>query len=517
MRKILTIALLLGLLSVPAFALTTTTDGDGTDWNTAANWDVRVPLAGDDAVMNHPMVIDGTGAVFATLDNNDALTFSATAIVEIDGGGSIDNAGGTINASGEDVTFKSSDTNHWTWTLNSGTWTDGAGIHTFEYGTLTVTAAFSGFNTGTYTFAENMKIIGSGASRDFTISTAFNITAGKTLDLDGDGNTLRFILGGVLTWAGTNGNEITINNLNDRSRVLVQETATLTMQYTNVVGGSTYNVRFIAVNGDNMTIENSSFSSSAGNGAYFGGACTNTITMSDCTFFTATNSGCRNDATGGAFIFNDCTSYSNSDHGWADANTAVSSVWNRCKAYGNSDDGIICGLDIQTISSTLAYENTVNGIRQLSAATTQVIINSTMADNTDDGYETNLASGKTGTVKNCIFADNGAYGVNDSGTDDPTVTYCDSTGNTTADYNGMTDPTGTNGNIDADPLFTNAAGDDYSILNTSPCQNTGTGVGAPANDINNDAWPNANPEMGCYSEAQVTPPGGNHVMVVTMM
>ena len=46
-------------------------------------------------------------------------------------------------------------------------------------------------------------------------------------------------------------------------------------------------------------------------------------------------------------------------------------------------------------------------------------------------------------------------------------------GNAGADYSGMTDPTGTGGNISADPLFCDAGGGDYRIGAGSPC--------APAN------------------------------------
>ncbi len=58
-----------------------------------------------------------------------------------------------------------------------------------------------------------------------------------------------------------------------------------------------------------------------------------------------------------------------------------------------------------------------------------------------------------------------------------TVTCSDVFGNDTADWSGMDDPTGTNGNIAADPLF--CAGDDgaFNIGNSSPCDPAQSGCG----------------------------------------
>ncbi|SVE40935.1 uncharacterized protein METZ01_LOCUS493789, partial [marine metagenome] len=45
------------------------------------------------------------------------------------------------------------------------------------------------------------------------------------------------------------------------------------------------------------------------------------------------------------------------------------------------------------------------------------------------------------------------------------------------------------GNIDSDPLFVDASGDDYSLLDYSPAIGTGTTTGAPSTDINGTARP----------------------------
>lgn len=65
-------------------------------------------------------------------------------------------------------------------------------------------------------------------------------------------------------------------------------------------------------------------------------------------------------------------------------------------------------------------------------------------------------------------------------------------GNTTADYQvttlagrtlGIPDQTGINGNISADPLFTDALMGDYRLRTTSPAIDAGTGAGAPTIDF----------------------------------
>jgi predicted GH43/DUF377 family glycosyl hydrolase len=53
------------------------------------------------------------------------------------------------------------------------------------------------------------------------------------------------------------------------------------------------------------------------------------------------------------------------------------------------------------------------------------------------------------------------------------------------------------GNIDADPLFVDAANDDYHLKPGSPCIDAGTQAGAPAADIEGTARDD-NPDMGAY-------------------
>jgi len=49
------------------------------------------------------------------------------------------------------------------------------------------------------------------------------------------------------------------------------------------------------------------------------------------------------------------------------------------------------------------------------------------------------------------------------------VECCDAFGNTPANYIGIPDPTGTSGNISADPLFCDLLSGDYGLTSLSPC------------------------------------------------
>jgi uncharacterized repeat protein (TIGR01451 family) len=74
------------------------------------------------------------------------------------------------------------------------------------------------------------------------------------------------------------------------------------------------------------------------------------------------------------------------------------------------------------------------------------------------------------------------FGVDDA-TYDPVWTNNLVFGNTTTDYSGIANLTGTNGNISADPLFVNPAAADYHLQAGSPAIGAGTTIGAPATDF----------------------------------
>ena len=90
----------------------------------------------------------------------------------------------------------------------------------------------------------------------------------------------------------------------------------------------------------------------------------------------------------------------------------------------------------------------------------------------------------TFSVTNCIAAFNGTgFEIGDSA--DVTLTHNDVYGNTSNNYTGIDDPTGTNGNISQDPLFASRLTGNYRLSNGSPCINTGddTVVGSGETDL----------------------------------
>jgi hypothetical protein len=58
------------------------------------------------------------------------------------------------------------------------------------------------------------------------------------------------------------------------------------------------------------------------------------------------------------------------------------------------------------------------------------------------------------------------------------IDYSNIWGNDEGDFNGFDDPTGANGNISEDPLFTDPDNGDFTLQADSPCINTGTGQDA---------------------------------------
>jgi len=133
------------------------------------------------------------------------------------------------------------------------------------------------------------------------------------------------------------------------------------------------------------------------------------------------------------------------------------------------------------VAGSLLSENTAaaNGGGIYLDGTDAEIVNATLVGN--DAPQGSGIATATGLVDliNVIVANGvGAFGI--SGDANVSVDYCDVVGHQVANFDGMTDPTGTNGNISVDPLFIDEANDDYhlqSIANgdpqDSPCIDTG--------------------------------------------
>jgi len=77
-------------------------------------------------------------------------------------------------------------------------------------------------------------------------------------------------------------------------------------------------------------------------------------------------------------------------------------------------------------------------------------------------------------VGSIVTGNTGVYGICEAGGSSPTLAWNDAWDNFVADYGGtLTDLTGIDGNISADPLFVDPAGGDYTLQVGSPCVDFG--------------------------------------------
>ncbi|MFN0150450.1 MAG: right-handed parallel beta-helix repeat-containing protein [bacterium] len=109
-------------------------------------------------------------------------------------------------------------------------------------------------------------------------------------------------------------------------------------------------------------------------------------------------------------------------------------------------------------------------------AGSHVIARNTLYDQTNTGLD--LKNGAAPSVsENIIVSSN--YGVRRVGAGVATFTCNDVWGNTTANFSGLPDPTGTGGNIALDPEFCNAPAGDFRIDPLSPCAPCYSNCAAP--------------------------------------
>jgi parallel beta-helix repeat protein len=167
----------------------------------------------------------------------------------------------------------------------------------------------------------------------------------------------------------------------------------------------------------------------------------------------------------------------------AGAATITRNVISNNRAVGDGG-GIGCSSGTAIITSNLIVDNHVDfagsnarGGGVACSGASPVLTNDTFARNrAQDAGGAILASSST-LIANCILWDDTAPASAEiAGT--PAVTFSDVEGG----FGGA-------GNLDVDPLFTNAAGGDYHLLPTSPCVNVGSNAAPslPAKDFEGDA------------------------------
>lgn len=158
-----------------------------------------------------------------------------------------------------------------------------------------------------------------------------------------------------------------------------------------------------------------------------------------------------------------------------------------CLFTGNMA-GIAAGIDINsgtaTVTNCVFSGNTAtrDAVTVLNFGTL-TMTNCTSTQNTS-GYSA-IYNGGTTTLENDLFFNDVATGAPELWGKAATANYCDITGG----YAGT-------GNLNADPLFTNAPSD-LHLTPGSPCQGAGTASGAPTTTIDGHTRPNP-PSIGAY-------------------
>jgi hypothetical protein len=131
--------------------------------------------------------------------------------------------------------------------------------------------------------------------------------------------------------------------------------------------------------------------------------------------------------------------------------------------------GIYCWASHAKIYRNLFADNKGLATVFLYGGSNAQLINNTICDNYWGALSVQSSSAY---IKNNIFYNNARYAIHTSNSQ-WNVSYNDAYGHADNYYGSISDQTGINGNISADPLFADPFGGDYHLTQTSPCINAG--------------------------------------------
>jgi hypothetical protein len=195
---------------------------------------------------------------------------------------------------------------------------------------------------------------------------------------------------------------------------------------------------------------------------------------------------------------------------------------NGCDFHNNQAAAIEVGANAQALlTNDLIHNNGMAGIDVLAGAEVTAHNNSVV----NNGIGVNVVNASLSLANN-IISHNGTAGIDASPGAAVQMQYNDLYNPSGVNVIGLSDPTGVDGNISADPLFFDLNQQDFRLDYDSPAVDAGTSVATPVIDFlartrfDNTAVPDTGSgvpgyfDMGaleqyCYAPLEAPPPGGN--------
>jgi hypothetical protein len=272
--------------------------------------------------------------------------------------------------------------------------------------------------------------------------------------------------------------------------VVANNTVTGNGCWVGIGNSANDNIYLDPTTGSGFSVYGNTSTLSCGDGILIGGTGQN---VHNNTF--AGNAGYGVDAVGASLNIYANNVYSNTNT-WAaiEINGGNSNTVCRNQVYNNQGSGIVVDSGTgHNICYNVVYghqANNGNGIQLQTGGSNSTVYNNTLYANlTGILVNTGITSA---LVTNNLMVGNTTIGYfGSSGT--ATLSYNDCWGNGSVNYYRITDPTGTNGNISANPLFANAARSQYWLASGSPAIDAGLDLGSPYNIglIPRSTWPNS--------------------------